>query len=485
MKSLFKSTLFKIFLFNSRSRNKYKVKFLLSLFALCFGCSFFISSRIFSNSGLSSSSDDETLFENKNLKYIQLYTGVFDYKDWGQPGLGTVPFKNCPEKRCYAFKPFIRQKALEQSDGVLVHGPNLWYLPDKKTYKRNSRQLWMYYALESPRGSMCSSHYKPTDLDDWFNITATYKSDSDYIVNYSPFNNWQDVLDDAIFLNEFKKYYLSKNEKLLLDPDENIIKNELLIKNKIIKEKKQAPVVWFVSHCETSSRREFYVNEMRKYIDIDIYGKCGSYFSNSLPDPCASSNEEPQKCFNRILNSYKFYLSFENSLCDDYITEKYWKLYKANTIFNVNLLPITRGATESQFKRVSPPNSYINAYNFDSAKALADHLNYLNGNDTAYLEYFNWKIDFYKNLENQVKNSKKILEQNIGYIDKSTFLMTVERSPFCIMCSKLHNETYMENKNNKNKIWKLSEWFGTKTSNFILKNKNSKKKKKTISTKNF
>ena len=25
-----------------------------------------------------------------------------------------------------------------------------------------------------------------------------------------------------------------------------------------------------------------------------------------------------------ILNEYKFYLAFENALCEDYITEKYW-----------------------------------------------------------------------------------------------------------------------------------------------------------------
>jgi len=39
---------------------------------------------------------------------------------------------------------------------------------------------------------------------------------------------------------------------------------------------KRRLVAWFVSHCETSSRREKYVEELRKYVDVDIYGKCGS-----------------------------------------------------------------------------------------------------------------------------------------------------------------------------------------------------------------
>jgi alpha-1,3-fucosyltransferase len=34
---------------------------------------------------------------------------------------------------------------------------------------------------------------------------------------------------------------------------------------------------------------------------------------------------------------YKFYLSFENSLCSDYVTEKFWK------ILNFNIVPIVLG----------------------------------------------------------------------------------------------------------------------------------------------
>lgn len=34
-------------------------------------------------------------------------------------------------------------------------------------------------------------------------------------------------------------------------------------------------VAWVVSHCPTHSRREDYVEELKKHIDVDVYGKCG------------------------------------------------------------------------------------------------------------------------------------------------------------------------------------------------------------------
>jgi hypothetical protein len=34
-------------------------------------------------------------------------------------------------------------------------------------------------------------------------------------------------------------------------------------------------VVWFVSNFDSESKREVYVKELQKYIDVDVYGKCG------------------------------------------------------------------------------------------------------------------------------------------------------------------------------------------------------------------
>ena len=40
------------------------------------------------------------------------------------------------------------------------------------------------------------------------------------------------------------------------------------------------------------------------------------------------------------------------------------------------------------------PGSFINAADFDSVKALADYLKYLDKNDTAYNQYFLWKTKY-------------------------------------------------------------------------------------------
>jgi len=58
-----------------------------------------------------------------------------------------------------------------------------------------------------------------------------------------------------------------------------------------------------------------YAKELSKFIQVDIYGACGS-----LRCPRSQS----QTCFDMLDEDYKFYLAFENSNCKDYITEKFF-----------------------------------------------------------------------------------------------------------------------------------------------------------------
>ncbi len=71
--------------------------------------------------------------------------------------------------------------------------------------------------------------------------------------------------------------------------------------------------LWIASKCDAHNMRERYVQELSKYIDVDVYGKCGV-------ETCDS--EGKRDCLQKAVGDYKFYLAFENSNCYDYITEK-------------------------------------------------------------------------------------------------------------------------------------------------------------------
>lgn len=97
---------------------------------------------------------------------------------------------------------------------------------------------------------------------------------------------------------EQMKRYLSK-----LDPAVNYAQG------------KTKMAAWFVSNCFSHSKRDEMVQKLKKYVDVDIYGDCGT-------KKCPRTDEE--ECRKMAATKYKFYLSFENSLCLDYVTEKYF-----------------------------------------------------------------------------------------------------------------------------------------------------------------
>ena len=84
--------------------------------------------------------------------------------------------------------------------------------------------------------------------------------------------------------------------------------------------------LWYVSNCYTkgTNKRMELFKELRKYIDIDVFGKAGHCGElGVMDDPC---NRDP-KCSSQLMSSYKFYLSFENSQCNYYITGLYIFLF--------------------------------------------------------------------------------------------------------------------------------------------------------------
>ena len=52
------------------------------------------------------------------------------------------------------------------------------------------------------------------------------------------------------------------------------------------------------------------------------------------------------------------------------------------------------GADPSDYKRMAIPGSYINVVDFKTVKQLAEYLQYLDKNNTAYNEYFKWRLKY-------------------------------------------------------------------------------------------
>lgn len=120
------------------------------------------------------------------------------------------------------------------------------------------------------------------------NLTWTYRTDSDF---WSPYGTYEQLSPEDI-----------KMKEIATTKDYTVGKTEL--------------VAWMVSNCGPQLRISF-VHELKKYIEVDVLGVCASVFGESRSCPRAETGN--------CLKKYKFYLSFENAQCEDYITEKYWR----------------------------------------------------------------------------------------------------------------------------------------------------------------
>ncbi|ESN95993.1 hypothetical protein HELRODRAFT_86301 [Helobdella robusta] len=201
--------------------------------------------------------------------------------------------------------------------------------------------LTMLFMLESPMHTMT---FRKDQVVNW---TATYRTDSTLNAPYerfTPFSNFTKLPDK---------------------PDRNYAKG------------KTKKVAWFVSNCVAANGRFKYAEQLAQHINVDIYGSCGQL-------SCTRHRE--QECFQMLQKDYKFYLSFENSNCKDYITEKFF----LNALGN-NVLPIVMGARPSDYKRLAPPESFIHVDDFESPEHLAEYLHKLDKDDDLYNSYFRWK----------------------------------------------------------------------------------------------
>jgi len=137
-------------------------------------------------------------------------------------------------------------------------------------------------------------------------------------------------------------------------------------------------VAWFTSRCFTQSHREDYARRLAKHIDVDVFGRC----SNQQCARNSTTHLSSVQCLDMVERHYKFYLSFENALCHDYVTEKFFDLLERRVV------PVVLGGAD--YAALAPPHSFIDASQY-SPRQLADYLRRLDADDRLYNEFFWWK----------------------------------------------------------------------------------------------
>jgi len=295
-------------------------------------------------------------------------------------------FKGCNFDNCYITKnnDYFGMNQTDKFDAIIFRLPYehsmYWKYKQirKMIGKRRPNQLYIFRQNEAPRRDYrcINKHFSLN----FFNWTWTYRTDSDIVESYGPIS--KKIGDPKPPSTRRIQLQHSNKENRILDMS-----------------KKTKLAFWLNSHCKTDSKREDYVKSLQKYIHIDIYGKCGPLKYDSFN--YSAKYQDMFQGFEKLAPNYKFYLSFENSNCHDYITEKFYKTMGRHVV------PVVMGGAD--YRKFAPDMSFIDAHKY-SPKNLADLLLQLNKNDDKYLEYFKWT-------------------------EKSVFY---ERLPFCELCHKLN-----------------------------------------------
>ncbi|XP_060106584.1 alpha-(1,3)-fucosyltransferase 7 [Heteronotia binoei] len=217
----------------------------------------------------------------------------------------------------------------DQADVVAFHHRELQRSRSSlPTVKKNPGQNWVWVSLESPTNTK--------DLTGWngtFNWVMTYRQDSDIFIPYG-----------VLVARSSDKVDIPKKSHL---------------------------VCWVISNYRRTQKRAELYQELSRHIKIDVYGK-------------ASKKPLCSACLLPTISQYKFYLAFENSIHQDYITEKLWR----NALLS-GTVPIVMGPPRANYQQFIPGEAFIHVEDFGSMKELATFL--LTMNDSHYQSFFSWR----------------------------------------------------------------------------------------------
>ncbi|KAM9215475.1 4-galactosyl-N-acetylglucosaminide 3-alpha-L-fucosyltransferase FUT6-like [Leptosomus discolor] len=251
---------------------------------------------------------------------------------WKWPFGQHFDFINCSEYYGVPDCHFtVDHRRFQRADAVIMHHRDVyWEAKGLAQLPRLPSQRWIWFNLESPTHSPNLGA-----MNNLFNLTMSYRRDSDI---FTPYGELQ---------------LLGQPQSLSIPP-----------KTKL--------VAWVVSNWVAGSHRVKYYEELKKHITVDVYGL------HHMP--------LPRDKLIHTVSQYKFYLAFENSQHEDYITEKLWR-----NALSSGTVPVVLGPPRANYERFLPPDSFIHVDDFGSAKDLAQYLSELSGDAERYQRYFQWR----------------------------------------------------------------------------------------------
>ncbi|XP_067577652.1 alpha-(1,3)-fucosyltransferase 10 isoform X4 [Pseudorca crassidens] len=290
------------------------------------------------------------------------------------------------------------------------HTPGTDFNIDSLPLPRKAHHDWALFHEESPKNNYKLFHQPVITL---FNYTATFSRHS-HLPLTTQYLEGTEVLKSLRYLVPLQS------------------KNHL--------RKSLAPLVYVQSDCDPPSDRDSYVRELMTYIEVDSYGEC--LRNKALPQQLNGPASMDAGDFYRILAQYKFILAFENAVCDDYITEKFWRPLK------LGVVPVYYGSP-SIADWLPSNRSAILVSEFSHPRELASYIRQLDHDDRLYQAYIEWK------LKGEISNQRLLTalrERKWGVQDirQDNYIDAFE----CMVCTKVWDNMRLQEKGLPLKRWK-------------------------------
>lgn len=233
----------------------------------------------------------------ENVKYILLWTtqDIDPFRSF-EEGQRVFIKNNCSDINCYVTndKNFFSGN-ISRFDVVAFHGRHM--LSSQLPTKRSPNQKYIFFNMESSDNfPVCEPEF-----DSFFNWSSTYKLDSDIPYPYFIIKN---KLGEVVGPQTNMRWPHKFPEV------DDVLAAKLT--------NKSTTAAWFASNCYSRSGRDSLVQRLNRALRrfglaVDVYGSCGM-----LQCPRYISDS----CNFMLERDYFFYMALENSLVEDYVTEK-------------------------------------------------------------------------------------------------------------------------------------------------------------------